>query len=131
MHLRRFNGGSALAANGNAALAIFNTILSASGGMMMWLFMDSLALQFFHPKLSGAAIGAVVGLIGITPGCGYMEPGWALVVGVMTSFLSWRCTEFMHKQEWVDDTLDVFTCHGVGGAVGSLLTGLFAQVCSH
>ena len=123
-----FNGGSALAASGTAAVALFNTNLAAAGGMITWLAMDAALLAGHAPRIASAAFGFVVGLVGVTPAAGLVHPGWALVIGIVTCMFSWAVTEVLRKVQWLDDTLDVFACHGVGGAVGSLMVGLFADV---
>jgi ammonium transporter, Amt family len=123
-----FNGGSAFAASARAALALFNTNLAAAGGMLTWLALDSVVLSLPAPRISSAALGFVVGLVGITAAAGNVHPGWALVMGVLTCACCWTVTELSRRWQWLDDTLDVFACHGVGGAIGSLLAGLFPQV---
>lgn len=122
-----FNGGSALQASGFASLALFNTNLAAAGGMVTWLALDAIFLSVNAPRIASAAFGAIVGLVGVTPVCGYVHPGWALVTGIVTCSCCWAVTETTRKWQWLDDTLDVFACHGVGGGVGSILVGLFAE----
>jgi Amt family ammonium transporter len=119
-----FNGGSAYAANGIAARAWVNSMLSASAAMMTWLFAD----WFEHRKFSVVAplVGAVVGLVAITPSAGYVLPWAAVVIGVVVGAICFLMMGLMHKLHF-DDALDVFACHGTGGVVGSILVGVFAQ----
>ncbi len=119
-----FNGGSAYAANGIAARAWVNSMLSASAAMMVWLFADRLE----HRKFSAVAplVGAVVGLVAITPSAGYVLPWAAVVIGVIVGIICFLMMGLMHKLHF-DDALDVFACHGTGGVVGSILVGVFAQ----
>lgn len=93
----------------------------------MWLVLDAAVLRFPVPRITSAAMGFVVGLVAITPACGYVHPGWAMVIGLVSSPCCWGVTEMVRRFQWIDDSLDVFACHGVGGAIGSILTGLFSQ----
>ena len=119
-----FNGGSAYAANGVAAYAWVNTMLAAAAGMMTWLFVDWKT----HKKVSVVAplVGAVVGLAAITPSSGYILPWAAVVIGVTAGLISFFMVTLLHKRH-VDDALDVFACHGMGGFFGPIFTGIFAQ----
>jgi len=119
-----FNGGSAFAANGIAARAWVNSMLAASAAMMVWLF----AGWFEHRKFSAVAplVGAVVGLVAITPSAGYVLPWAAVAIGVIVGLICFFMMGLMHKLH-VDDALDVFACHGTGGVAGSILVGVFAQ----
>jgi len=119
-----FNGGSALASNGIAAAAWVNSMLSASAAMMTWLFADRIQ----NGKFSATAplVGAVVGLVAITPSAGYVLPWAAVVIGVLIGVICFLMMGLMHKLHF-DDALDVFACHGTGGIVGSILVGVFAQ----
>lgn len=119
-----FNGGSAFAANGIAARAWVNSMLSASAAMMIWLFADWLE----HRKFSAVAplVGAVIGLVAVTPSAGYVLPWAAVVIGVVVGAICFLMMGLMHRLH-VDDALDVFACHGTGGVVGSILVGVFAQ----
>ncbi len=119
-----FNGGSAYAANGIAARAWVNSMLSASAAMMTWLFADRIR----NGKFSATAplVGAVVGLVAITPSAGYVLPWAAVVIGVLVGVICFLMMGLMHKLHF-DDALDVFACHGTGGVVGSILVGVFAQ----
>lgn len=119
-----FNGGSALAADGVAAMAVATTVLAGSGAMLMWVLLE---LTFKGRSTAvGAAIGTVVGLVAITPAAGYVSPGAAIAIGALTSPASYLAVEWLRRSE-LDDTLDVFACHGVGGIVGAVLTAVFAR----
>lgn len=118
-----FNGGSALGMNGQAVNAIVNTHLAASVAAIVWL---SLAWVLRgKPSVIGAAVGAVAGLVGITPAAGYVLPVHALLIGGSTSAVCFFVTEALVRSR-VDDALDVFGVHGAGGIVGALLTAVFA-----
>lgn len=118
-----FNGGSALAANGTAALALVNTNTAAASAMLTWLILESTLKG--KPTAVGAATGAVVGLVGITPAAGFVYPWAALIIGIVTAIAGFAVIQQRAKTS-LDDTLDVFACHGVGGMTGALLTGVFA-----
>lgn len=118
-----FNGGSALAANGLAAIAFVNTDIAASLAMITWML-----IAWVHqgkPSMVGAMIGAVVGLVTITPAAGYVQPWAAAAIGIICAFVSYGAIQLRIKLDW-DDALDVWACHGVGGALGTILTGVFA-----
>lgn len=119
-----FNGGSALAADGVAAMAVATTILAGSAAMLGWLTLDLLVKG--KPSAVGAAIGAVVGLVAITPAAGFVSLGASMVIGVAAAPVSYFAVECLRRSR-LDDTLDVFACHGVGGIVGALLTAVFAS----
>ncbi len=119
-----FNGGSALASNGLAAQAWVNTMLAAAAAMMTWLFADW--RQNHRPSVSAPLIGAVVGLVAITPSAGYVLPWAAVVIGIVIGLICFGMMNLMHRKH-VDDALDVFACHGTGGFTGSILVGVFAQ----
>jgi Amt family ammonium transporter len=118
-----FNAGSALAADGVAVNALVTTNTAAAAGAIAWL----IASWFKTRRCSvvGVAIGAVAGLVGITPGAGFVSPMGALAIGTITSSVCYFVTEFLVRGR-VEDSLDVFGVHGVGGIVGALLTGVFA-----
>jgi Amt family ammonium transporter len=118
-----FNAGSALAANGVAALAVVTTMLSASAAVATWIFTDIARRR--KPTAVGASIAAVVGLVAVTPGAGFVTPLSAMLIGAIATFVSYFAVEFI-KGLGIDDTLDVFACHGLGGVTGALLTGVFA-----
>ncbi len=118
-----FNAGSALSANGQAALAFANTDIAASLAMVTWLL-----LSWFvdgRPSMVGALTGAVAGLVAITPAAGYVAPMSAIWIGIAASLACFSAVKFRIMMGW-DDALDVWGCHGVGGIVGSILTGVFA-----
>jgi len=118
-----FNAGSALAADGIAALAFITTMLSAAAAVATWMLADIWCKG--KPQITGAAIAAVVGLVAITPAAGYVEPRSAIFIGAAAAVASYIAITLI-KNSGVDDTLDVFACHGIGGIVGSILTGVFA-----
>jgi len=118
-----FNAGSALAANGLAAEAFTNTNTAAAMAMVTWACLD----WFRTGKATavGAATGLVVGLVAITPASGYVTAMASVAIGVLAAFVSYTAIQIRAKTR-LDDSLDVFSCHGLGGAVGALLTGVFA-----
>jgi Amt family ammonium transporter len=118
-----FNGGSALAANGLAASAFTTTFAAAAAAGLCW----SLFELFQHGRVTGVGLasGAVAGLVGITPASGYVTPMAALVIGALAAGASYAAVRIRPKIG-VDDSLDVFSVHGVAGILGSLLTGVFA-----
>ena len=120
-----FNGGSALAANGDAAMAMFVTHISASAGAFTWLLAEW--VRFGKPSALGAVTGMVAGLGTITPASGYVGPAGALVIGILAGLLCFTATNYMKRTLRIDDSLDVFPVHGVGGILGTLLTGVFAS----
>ncbi len=119
-----FNAGSALAANETASLALVNTNTASAVAMLTWMFMESLRGK----KVSalGACIGAVVGLVGITPAAGFVTIGASVLIGFICAVASNLALSLKNRTE-IDDTLDVFPCHGLGGIVGMILTGVFAK----
>lgn len=120
-----FNGGSALAANGDAAMAITVTHLSAATAAFTW--MCSEWIRFGKPSVLGAVTGMVAGLGAITPASGYVGPLGALVIGLSAGVLCFFATHFLKNKLKIDDSLDVFPVHGVGGIIGTVLTGVFAS----
>lgn len=118
-----FNGGSALAANGLAASAFVVTNIAAAAAGIAWLL---LAWRERKPSALGFATGAVVGLVAITPGSGFVTPLAALAIGAIAATCSYYAIKLRMKLR-VDESLDVLGCHGVGGMVGALLTGVFAS----
>jgi Amt family ammonium transporter len=119
-----FNGGSALAADGLAALAVVNTMLGAAAAVVAWITLDVWSTG--RATATGSAIGAVVGLVAITPGAGFVAPLSAIAIGALAAGVSFATLAFLGRTR-LDDTLDVFACHGMGGVVGSILTGVFAS----
>ena len=120
-----FNGGSALAANGDAAMALTVTHISAAAGAFTWLVIEW--LRYGKPSALGAVTGMVAGLGTITPASGYVGPAGALVIGLSAGTVCFFATNFMKQKLKIDDSLDVFPVHGVGGALGTILTGVFAS----
>ncbi|RVT71747.1 ammonium transporter [Flavobacterium sufflavum] len=119
-----FNAGSAVGAGSLAAQALGTTTVAAAAAAMGWVFLD----KILGHKLSamGACIGAVVGLVAITPAAGFVSIPHAIAIGLIASFVSNYMVSKFPKGK-IDDALDVFACHGVGGMVGMLLTGVFAS----
>lgn len=118
-----FNAGSALGANGLAVSAFATTNTASAAAALAWVFFDSVKGK--KPSALGACIGAVVGLVAITPGAGFVTIPHSIVIGVVASLVSNIVVDWRSKTS-LDDTLDVFPCHGVGGIVGMILTGVFA-----
>jgi Amt family ammonium transporter len=118
-----FNAGSALAANGNAALALVNTHFGAAAGALAWGLVE--AMRVGKITMLGVASGLVAGLVGITPAAGYVDPLPALVIGGAAG-LACYAGVLLKTRLGYDDALDAFGVHGVGGACGALLTGVFA-----
>jgi Amt family ammonium transporter len=118
-----FNAGSAGAADSIAAIAAINTHLAASAGFLTWIAMDWLMNRSVDP--TGAASGAIAGLVSITPGCGYVMPWASVIFGVVGAIVAFACVRMKNYLRY-DDTLDSFAIHGCAGFVGGLLTGLFA-----
>ncbi len=118
-----FNAGSSLAANEVAALALFNTLIATVGAIMAWVFTEW-AIKG-RPSMLGAASGAIAGLVGVTPAAGLVGPVGALVIGISAGVICvWGVNGLKHMLG-VDDSLDVFGIHGVGGIVGGVLVGVF------
>lgn len=120
-----FNAGSALSSGQLAAVAFTNTNIAAAGAMLVWMILDHLARR--EVTALGAASGAVAGLVGITPAAGFVSPMSALAVGAITSLVCFYAANWRAKST-LDDSLDAFAVHGIGGAVGAILTGVFATV---
>ncbi|MFL5760213.1 MAG: ammonium transporter [Thermomicrobiales bacterium] len=120
-----FNAGSALAANGLAANAFVVTNVAAAMGALTWLTVSW--HRHGHPSVLGAAAGAVAGLVAITPASGFVTPGSAIVIGLGAGVVCFFAVELLKAKVQVDDALDVFAVHGVGGIWGALATGIFAD----
>ncbi len=120
-----FNGGSALAANGDAAMAMLSTHISAAAGAMTWMFYEW--KKFGKPTALGTVTGMVAGLGTITPASGFVGPAGALVIGIIAGILCFNAVLYMKIKLRIDDSLDVFPVHGVGGITGTLLAGVFAS----
>ena len=118
-----FNAGSALAANGLAALAFVNTNTAAAAALVTWAGLD--LIRTGKVTAVGAATGLVVGLVGITPAAGYVTPLAGLAIGVLAAGVSYTAIQIRSRTK-LDDALDVFSCHGMAGIAGALLTGVFA-----
>ena len=120
-----FNSGSALAANGLAAHAFLTTNTAAACAMLSWMILEMIVNK--KATALGAATGAVVGLVAITPGAGFV-PVWAsIIIGACVSPLCWLAVSWLKSRLGYDDALDAFGCHGIGGIWGGLATGLFTQ----
>jgi ammonium transporter, Amt family len=120
-----FNAGSALAADGIAANALVTTHTSAAAALVTWIVLET--LRGGRATAVGAATGAVVGLVAITPAAGFVSPLSAIAIGVLAAPCSYFALQYRSKKTRVDDTLDVFACHGVAGIAGAVLTGVFAS----
>jgi ammonium transporter, Amt family len=119
-----FNAGSAFGANMLAVTALATTTSASAAAAFTWIIFD--ALRGRKPSAMGACIGAVVGLVAITPAAGYISIAHSVTIGIISSVISNMMVEWRSKTS-IDDTLDVFPCHGVGGMVGFLLTAVFAN----
>ena len=119
-----FNAGSAGGANELAASAFATTTTASAAAAIAWIFFDLLKNR--KPSAMGACIGAVVGLVAITPAAGFVTIPHSLVIGVVAAIIS-NMVVVWRTKKGIDDTLDVFPCHGVGGMVGMLLTAVFAH----
>jgi ammonium transporter, Amt family len=119
-----FNAGSALGANEAAVSAFATTNTASAAAMLGWVFFDMVRGR--KPSALGACIGAVVGLVAITPAAGFVTVRHSIAIGLIASIVSNVAVHWKTKST-LDDTLDVFPCHGVGGMVGMVLTGVFAQ----
>lgn len=120
-----FNAGSALAADGLAVHALLTTNTAAAAGMMSWMMLEWLVKG--KPSIVGSCTGAVVGLVAITPGAGFISIGSALIAGLLVSPICFYGTRFVKEKLGCDDALDAFGCHGLGGIFGGLITGLLAD----
>jgi Amt family ammonium transporter len=119
-----FNAGSAGGAGALGVMAFVNTTLGAASAMLVWMIIDLVTRK--EITALGAGTGAVAGLVGITPACGFVTPGGALFVGAITSCVCYVMATVRAKNR-VDDSLDAFAVHGVGGFTGAILTGIFAS----
>lgn len=120
-----FNGGSALAAGGDAAMAMLVTHISAAAGSLAWITMEW--KKFGKPSALGIATGMVAGLGTITPASGFVGPAAALVIGLSAGVICFYAVIFIKHKLKIDDSLDVFPVHGVGGILGTLFAGIFAS----
>ncbi len=119
-----FNGGSALKADGSAGMAIAVTHIAAAAGSLTWMTIEW--LRFGKPSVLGIVTGMVAGLGTITPASGFVGPIGGLVIGVIAGIVCFYSTQYVKRKLKIDDSLDVFPVHGVGGCIGSILTGVFA-----
>ncbi|MEQ8799591.1 MAG: ammonium transporter [Salinisphaeraceae bacterium] len=120
-----FNGGSALAADGSAGMAILVTHISAAAGSLAWMIAEW--LRYGKPSVLGIVTGMVAGLGTITPASGFVGPAGALVIGLSAGLVCFTATNFLERVLKVDDSLDVFPVHGIGGMLGTMLVGVFAS----
>ena len=120
-----FNAGSALAANGLAGHAAATTFFAAATAMTVWMMMDWMLNG--KPSAVGAMVGAVAGLVAITPGAGFVSVQSSLAIGAITAVICNYACRIVKQKLKTDDTVDVFACHGVGGTVGTILTAIFAS----
>ena len=117
-----FNGGSALAATDDASAAIINTHVAAATAALVWILVER--ITFGKPTSVGFATGAIAGLATITPAAGFVGPGAAILLGIAGSLVCYAMIQLVKIRLHIDDSLDVFAVHGVGGMVGSLLLGI-------
>ncbi|MCO6183733.1 ammonium transporter [Leuconostoc fallax] len=120
-----FNAGSALAANGIAVLALVNTWLASAAALLMWGMVEYLMRK--RITLAGITSGGIAGLVVITPAAGFVAPWAAVVMGLIGGVVGFAGITFVKNRFGYDDTLDAFGIHGIGGTVGALLTGVFAD----
>ena len=120
-----FNGGSALSAGSDAAMAILVTHLSASAGIISWSVVEY--IKYGKPTILGMITGMVAGLGTITPASGFVSPAAAIIIGLLAGTICFYATVYIKQKLKIDDSLDVFPVHGIGGILGTLLTGIFAS----
>jgi ammonium transporter, Amt family len=119
-----FNAGSALAANGSAGMAMLTTHMGASAGALAWMCVEW--KKYGKPSMLGVVTGMVAGLGTITPASGFVGPMGAVAIGLIAGVVCFFATQILKRRLHIDDSLDVSPVHGVGGVIGSLLTGVFA-----
>ncbi len=119
-----FNAGSALTADGRAGMAMLATHIGAASGALTWMIIEW--KRYGKPSVLGIVTGMVAGLGTITPASGFVGPFGALVIGVTAGIVCFYATQYVKRKLIIDDSLDVFPVHGIGGITGSLLTGVFA-----
>ena len=119
-----FNAGSALTSDGRAGMAMLVTHIGAASGALTWMLIEW--KRFSKPSVLGIVTGMVAGLGTITPASGFVGPMGALMIGVTAGVVCFYATQYIKRTLKIDDSLDVFSVHGVGGVIGSLLTGVFA-----
>ena len=118
-----FNAGSAVAANGDAGMAMLVTHISAATGSLVWMFAEW--VKYGKPSVLGIVTGMVAGLGTITPASGFVGPIGALIIGASAGLVCFIATNFIKRVLKIDDSLDVFPVHGVGGILGTILAGVF------
>jgi len=118
-----FNGGSALSASADASNAILNTHVAASVAALVWILIER--ISFGKPTTVGFATGAIAGLATITPAAGFVSPGASILIGIAASVVCYYAIQLVKMKMHIDDSLDVFAVHGVGGMLGSILLGVF------
>jgi Amt family ammonium transporter len=119
-----FNAGSALGSSGLAAQAFMNTFAASAIALLAWTLVDT--LKDGKPTLMGGCIGVVAGLVAITPAAGYVTVSSALIIGLTAGIVCNLVARAIKGVFKIDDTLDVFACHGIGGTIGTIMTGLLA-----
>ncbi len=119
-----FNAGSSLAADGIAVKAFLNTNTASATAMLVWIFFD--CIRGRKPSAMGAAVGAVVGLVAITPSAGYVTVGESIFIALVTTIIC-NIAVYWKNRTSIDDALDVFPTHGVGGIIGTVMTGIFVN----
>ena len=120
-----FNAGSALAADGLAAHAFMTSAISSAAALVSWMLID--VIKDGKPTLVGASTGLVVGLVAITPGAGFVPIWSSYIIGALVSPICYFTMNFIKHKLKIDDALDAFGCHGIGGVCGGIATGLFAK----
>ena len=120
-----FNAGSALASNGSAGMAMLVTHIGAAAGSLAWMCREW--IKFGKPSVLGIVTGMVAGLGTITPASGFVGPGGALIIGLIAGAVCFSATQAVKRRFGIDDSLDVFPVHGVGGFIGLILTAVFAS----
>jgi Amt family ammonium transporter len=120
-----FNAGSAIAADGSAGMAMLVTHIGAASGSLAWMVREW--IRFGKPSVLGIVTGMVAGLGTITPASGFVGPGGALIIGLIAGTVCFSATQALKRRFGIDDSLDVFPVHGVGGCIGILLTAVFAS----
>jgi Amt family ammonium transporter len=121
-----FNAGSALGANGDAGMAMLVTHISAAAGSLAWMAMEW--IRHGKPSVLGIVTGMVAGLGTITPASGFVGPAGALIIGLTAGVVCYSATAFLKHTLKIDDSLDVFPVHGMGGILGTLLAGVFVGI---
>jgi Amt family ammonium transporter len=120
-----FNAGSALAADQSAGMAMLVTHIGAASGSLAWMFREWVKVG--KPSVLGIVTGMVAGLGTITPASGFVGPMGALAIGILAGLICYEATQYIKNKLKIDDSLDVFPVHGVGGILGTLLTAVFAS----